>query len=148
MNFILVSNNMYSLSALYGIIWVLYCCSKQAFRYGCWNLNFNKKWNINDCVMDFFLNEDMKSILKTGPCVWRSICLCDKVGCKKWNWQNCAKWCINNVSVIWPGHWGLVAPYGVTELGHHCFTHWGCDKIDAITQTTFSSAFPLMKMTP
>ena len=31
------------------------------------------------------------------------------------------------------------------DVGYHALTHWGRDNMDAIAQTTFSSAFSWMK---
>ena len=43
--------------------------------------------------------------------------------------------------------WSIIRPVpGVGQLKIFLLTHWGRDEIDAITQTTFSSAFFWMKM--
>ena len=48
-------------------------------------------------------------------------------------------------AIIWSSY-GLIQEYTHALLGPDDLTHWGRDKIDAISQTTFWSAFSWMKM--
>ena len=61
-------------------------------------------------------------------------------------WHNCNAFCLSVLRTLWH----LVAELrfrwqpGVLKVSF--LTHWGRDKMDAISQTTFSSAFSWMKM--
>ena len=48
-------------------------------------------------------------------------------------------------AIIWSSY-GLIQEYIHALLGPDDLTHWGRDKMDAISQTTFWSAFSWMKM--
>ena len=51
-------------------------------------------------------------------------------------WNQAFIWTVNGIV-----HWCIHTPFSLEEL-----THWGRDKMDAISQTTFSNAFSWMKM--
>ena len=54
----------------------------------------------------------------------------------------------NGFDITWNKCWTKsMSPYGVTRPHWvHPLTHWGRDKMDAISQTTFSRAFSAMKI--
>ena len=48
-------------------------------------------------------------------------------------------------SLVWSVFCGFIV-WSVSYPIHSCLTHWGRDKMDAISQTTFSNPFSWMKM--
>ena len=71
---------------------------------------------------------------------WRGHCVVCPLGCCQINECNSFE---NNRELSWMKFTGIRSS---SELQWLTLTHWGRDKMDAISQTTFSNAFSWMKM--
>ena len=91
--------------------------------------------NFNEMLIEIQTFSFMKMRLKMSSAKWRPFCLGLNVLTKLPSKLG------HRRVIIWWWSGNDVLPAGSTPL-----THWGCDEIDAISQTTFSNACWRMKM--
>ena len=115
---------------------------KNIHNGNCVELNL-KKWQYDFCIEPTWKGVWRSLFVeKSTTLIWKSIlCVCISACCRM---LVCVRACL--FPCIWVCTYSHSSVCACAYNHSHTLTHWGRDKMEAISQTTFSGAFPWIKI--
>ena len=106
--------------------------------------NWSQKfWIVQNCQDPFPINHNHQNAILYFLKIYPNLQSRGQSGCEMWLGPGFSGLCLLD-PLAWVTWYAMV----VRDLGVLTLTHWGCDKMTAVFQMTFSNGFSWMKMFP